>query len=418
MLHHSLLVDLALSMLGGDSSTTLVKNNDNYNNITVIGEMEAELLLCIIDHCGPQLRADDPMGLKSIISAVTRISKNENNMNEDNLGEYGKEMVADGSSRVKYMLEAMADLKNNKSRRIQATNADTVKKLRKWLGTVKSSLGCKTVDNCLRVSLQDLLDADQRGRWWRAGAKWVGRNGDSNPNESSRIDSEENVMADSYRESQQTNVVNDEERNLLALASKLHMNTSIRKSIFMVLMSSRDVSDAFERLSRLELRGKQDRDIVRVIVECCGQEKTYNPFYAELSCLICHQSRQYKTTFQFAYWDVFRQINDHDISKFDNIDSDVTIRNKKMKDRKLVNLARLLAHLICRFHLSLSVLKPLDMVQPNDALMMFLATLFMALFSFKVNGVRSSFQICMICSSTCSYVYVILLYLFFIMFGV
>ena len=37
-------------------------------------------------------------------------------------------------------------------------------------------------------------------------------------------------------------------------------------------MSSRDVDDAFERLQRLELKGKQDREVVRVISECCENE--------------------------------------------------------------------------------------------------------------------------------------------------
>lgn len=41
----------------------------------------------------------------------------------------------------------------------------------------------------------------------------------------------------------------------------MQMNTQTRKTIFVVVMSSRDVSDAFERLMRLDLKGKQDREI-------------------------------------------------------------------------------------------------------------------------------------------------------------
>eukprot|EP01036_Dinobryon_divergens_P052613 gene52613-70341_t len=145
------------------------------------------------------------------------------------------------------MLEAFTDLKNNKSRRTQSSNADVVRQLRKWLGSIKSSLGCKNGDLCLRVSLQDLLEAEKRGRWWRAGARWTGRdpaNGDSSQTDNAE-DGDENGN-DRGGGAVNTNV-SQEEQQLLLLATKLRMNTSVRRNIFMVVMSSRDVSDAFER---------------------------------------------------------------------------------------------------------------------------------------------------------------------------
>ena len=75
------------------------------------------------------------------------------------------------SNRLRFMFEALTDLKNNKSRRVQTANAEIVKRLRKWLGSIKTSLprnsGAATGDPCLRVSLRDLLDADKRGRYNR-----------------------------------------------------------------------------------------------------------------------------------------------------------------------------------------------------------------------------------------------------------
>jgi hypothetical protein len=64
------------------------------------------------------------------------------------------------------MFEALTDLKNNKSRRIQTDHAEAVAKQRRWLGSLKTSLTLMhpSADHCLRVSLKDLLDADQRGR--------------------------------------------------------------------------------------------------------------------------------------------------------------------------------------------------------------------------------------------------------------
>lgn len=65
------------------------------------------------------------------------------------------------------------------------------------------------------------------------------------------------------------------------------MNTDIRRSIFVVLMSSevrqcllgvnvlgltmfQDYVDACERLSQLRLTEIQQREIIRVILHCCG----------------------------------------------------------------------------------------------------------------------------------------------------
>jgi nucleolar MIF4G domain-containing protein 1 len=145
----------------------------------------------------------------------------------------------------------------------------------------------------------------------------------------------------------------------------MKFNTATRRNVFVIIMSSRDINDAFERLSRLDLKGKQDREIIRVLVECCGQEKNYNAFYAELCSLLCHHNRQYKTTAQFTYWDFFKSLQDGTVS-----------------DRKVINLARLLSHLVISFYLPLAVFKPLDMTTvPNNAVLLFLATFFMSLFS-------------------------------------
>jgi nucleolar MIF4G domain-containing protein 1 len=158
------------------------------------------------------------------------------------------------------------------------------------------------------------------------------------------------------------------------VAKKLGMNTDIRKKIFLVVMSSRDVTDAFERLARLDLKGKQDREVARVVAECCGSEKHYNEFYPELAALFCMQNRQYKITLQYAFWDLFKILCEED--------SQAT---KQKTDRRAINMARMLAHLTVHFHLSLSVLKVIDIAEISSSMLLFLATYFMSLFSAKVS---------------------------------
>ena len=133
-------------------------------------------------------------------------------------------------------------------------------------------------------------------------------------------------------------------------------------------MSSRNVSDAFERLVGLDLKGKQDREIIRVLIECCAQERAYNPFYAELVELLCSQNRQFKTTVQFAFWDVFKQFDDSSVAHM----------------RRTTNLARMLSHLVCSFHIPLAIIKPLDISDLREEAKTFLSTFLAAVFSSSI----------------------------------
>ena len=62
----------------------------------------------------------------------------------------------------------------------------------------------------------------------------------------------------------------------MKLAAKQRMNTDVRRSIFCVIMSAEDFMDASERLLSLPLNRTQQREIARVLVDCCAQEKTFD----------------------------------------------------------------------------------------------------------------------------------------------
>jgi nucleolar MIF4G domain-containing protein 1 len=123
-------------------------------------EYKIELLECLINHCGSSIGSDDPMNLKSVISILSNQFETILRSNHDEIGGENSSF----SNRLRFMLESLTDLKNNKSRRIQTFNSEIVNKLRKWLGTIKKLLGQKSGDLCLRVSMQDILDVENRGR--------------------------------------------------------------------------------------------------------------------------------------------------------------------------------------------------------------------------------------------------------------
>jgi nucleolar MIF4G domain-containing protein 1 len=85
--------------------------------------------------------------------------------------------------------------------------------------------------------------------------------------------------------------------------------------------------DAFERLLRLPLRGSADRDIAHVVLHCCMQESSWNPYYALVATQLLKAGKAYKVSMQFAIQDRMRQV-------------------KELNARQAANLAEFLAHLL------------------------------------------------------------------------
>jgi nucleolar MIF4G domain-containing protein 1 len=137
-------------------------------------DVDVELLLLIIHHCGRTLRSDDPTALKEIVSLVQQQSL-----------EYNRSHPNQVSSRNQCMVSAMIDLKKHKRRKHDQKYVDVVVQLRKVLGHIKASLTKSNTrsgassDSSLRITLRDILDAPVKGRWWKVGASWSGGGGNT-----------------------------------------------------------------------------------------------------------------------------------------------------------------------------------------------------------------------------------------------
>lgn len=149
------------------------------------------------------------------------------------------------------MLETLHNLKVNKVKRLGTQNqgGEAVERMKKFLvGINKKRHGqnyvCHFFLPCsltkihivlahepLRVTLDDLHSAETKGKWWLVGAAWGG---------DPLVDRQQgNGQAAAPNPTQ--NGDNTTSNALLKLAKEHGMNTDIRRSIFVVLMSS-DVS--------------------------------------------------------------------------------------------------------------------------------------------------------------------------------
>lgn len=212
-----------------------------------------------------------------------------------------------GGSRARYILDTILELQGNKRSRIQEQGQESGRRVRKWLGSVKAAKGGGSGgggDASLRVTWAELVSTESKGRWWRVGAAWAGRGGPSSSSSSAAATAGKGGAAAGAATGDGTSAGGSggggggggdangdkdggEAGGLLALAARQRMNTDVRRSVFVAIVGSSDCEDALEKILRLNLKGAQEREIARVIVECCSQEGSYNPFYAHLAERVC-----------------------------------------------------------------------------------------------------------------------------------
>ncbi|CAI9715604.1 MIF4G domain-containing 1-like [Octopus vulgaris] len=294
-------------------------------------EKDVEILSIIFKNCGFGLRKDDPTQLREVISCIQQKSST---VNIDNFEEPG---------RMRFILDTLLAVKNNNV--YKGDHQERFELLQRFTKLAKHLIRNKSIgDNQLRVTLSDLQNADTKGRWWIVGSAWSGETEDSKKAD------EESIPTGS-----------EEVKNFLELSRKQRMNTDIRRNIFYTLMASEDFVDAFERLLKLKLKPVQERDIIHVIVDCCIQEKEYNPYYAHLLQKFCEFHRRFQMTFQFNLWDKLKDM-------------------PSLTEMMMSNLAKLVSHLIVSKAQSLALFKVLEFGTLDKQTVFFLKAVLLDLF--------------------------------------
>mmetsp|Transcript_556 Transcript_556/g.1138 ORF Transcript_556/g.1138 Transcript_556/m.1138 type:complete len:1039 (-) Transcript_556:148-3264(-) len=324
-------------------------------------EVDVESLLLILSHCGQQLRSDDPSALKEIVSLVKDRAQKTTGSEMKNIA---------NSSRIEYMVSTIIELKNNKPRKQDVIIREKTNGFKKCIGRLKSSAmsGKKGTGSCLRITLRDVLDAETKGRWWLVGASWAGNQHHKQLFDDGHHTGKPDTSTDQSEitsNSKLSKKLSNEEK-LLACAASQRMNTDARRAIFCIIMGSTDCDDAFEKLVRAGmLKKKAERDVVRVLVHCCGEEKAYNPFYSFVALRVCEYQPNSRFTLMLTFWDAFKQLESYSA-------------------RKVANLAKLLAHLVGAIEkcLTIGVLKRVEFSPSNmpEMTIIFLSVFMTALF--------------------------------------
>ncbi|CAG7728563.1 unnamed protein product [Allacma fusca] len=273
---------------------------------------DIELILMILRSVGFRLRKDDPVKLKNLVVLLQQQASEKSKDQSD--------------SRVKFMLEVLLAIKNNNMSKIPNYDPTYGEHLLKM---IKQHFHKGNYVTELFVGMQDLLDAETKGRWWIVGSAW------SNDTLQAKTDNSEVNTTPVSKEQTKMNA------ELLAKAKRFGMNTDTRRNIFSVIMTAEDYLDAFEKLMHLGLKNQLEREIIHVIVYCCLHEKKYNPYYALILSRLCATDRRFMLTLQFSLWDRLKDL--------------VRISNQQLE-----NISQLLTDLIIEKSLAITILKVVE----------------------------------------------------------
>lgn len=127
------------------------------------------------------------------------------------------------------------------------------------------------------------------------------------------------------------------------------MNTDVKKAVFQAIVSAEDYVQAFENVTRLGLKKQQEREIVKVLIHCCvNEKKMFNKFYGLLASRLCkYDPQSFKYSFKYTLWDYLKSLQNYDL-------------------RQIANLARLFGMLFGAGDLPLHFLKVLDFSNLED----------------------------------------------------
>ncbi|KRX21508.1 Nucleolar MIF4G domain-containing protein 1, partial [Trichinella nelsoni] len=296
---------------------------DIFNSLMQSGRcLDLQLLVPLVKNLGFVLRKACPSELKDfVISAIAKMEK------------HGSESSRAEAFTNILMIDLNA-IKNNNASKICHYDPDLIDHFTKLL---RSCLSGKTPEMPLAFGLMDILEASTKGRWWIVGSSYV-------------------VPVAGASKSGDLNQFNYSE-DLLRLAKKNRMNTDLKRNIFCCILSAEDYLNAFEKLLKLNLSDKQEREIIHILFVCCLNEKTFNPFYGYLVQKFCSYNAKFVLTTQFALWDKLKIL-------------------KTLKKTQIQNLSSLIAHLFGSLALPISVLKVINFVEIEETMTDFLKRLF------------------------------------------
>jgi hypothetical protein len=265
---------------------------ENFNDIY------SELLLVMLTYIGIDIRKEDPDSLKEIINNV-HIKYNtllaESKLNNSNPGI---------TSKIKYLVEMIDEIKNNKYIKFNASEKFTF--FKNFVNTNKknfvneSDINAESFSDKIDISMSKLKELDKN------------KIEDFSHIKEDLVEVEDEIEVDD-------NIMSINNHKVEKLFKKFKITTDLKKKIFISIINSMDYLDAFEAVTRLNLKKEQSREIIKIIVLLSIEEKSYNPFYKLLIDKLIFVDKTHKYTFHYTVWDHMKLMDNYNNRKIHNL---------------------------------------------------------------------------------------------------
>jgi nucleolar MIF4G domain-containing protein 1 len=289
---------------------------DDFNDVS------SELLLILLNHIGIEIRKEDPESLKEIISNThvkynTMVAKSKMEMDKTNTS-------TNKTNKMKYIVDMIDEIKNNKY--LKFNSSERFAFFKNFVNVNKKAFvntGNNILADKIDLGYNELKQLDINNLNELAN---INLNFNNDNNQKEDLDDFEDI----------NNLDNEKVQKLL---KKFKMTTDLKKKIFTAIISSSDYIDAFERLTRLNLKQGQEREIIKIIALLAINEKCYNPFYKLLIDKLIFVEKSHRYTFHYTIWDYLKIIDSY-------------------PSRKIYNLANLISDLLLSEKIGLPVFLP------------------------------------------------------------
>lgn len=317
----------------------------------------AAAALTLIRACGEKLHKEAPAELERLVRQGAMVSSS--------LG--GRPGSARYAALVQVLREIVLSGAHGKaSKRSQVENEVPLNTMTEQLKTLlTNSTGNKNTPRVIARMLQtshtisgvafdQILLKEKPPQWWVPGKMSANLSASSDMDSLSASDGsgEEEEQEEDEQEEERAAAKRMEIQQMRTYeraVSSQRFNTEHTREIFYCVTNASDDSELFAMLMHRDPAYHRFPDVCKVLVQCCVQEKQYNPVYGNVLERFCSARRSCRTVLQFTLWDYFK-----------------TVRMLLKPDlRGFINVASLICALIEGEVLTLSVLRGLDLEETN-----------------------------------------------------
>ncbi|KAI3944860.1 hypothetical protein MKW92_022528 [Papaver armeniacum] len=140
------------------------------------------------------------------------------------------------------------------------------------------------------------------------------------------VGEEEGSGVTSCSEDDEESAVDEKQMNNIQDETEMKV-VSLRRTIYLTIMSNVDFEEAGHELLKIKLQPGQEMELCIMLLECCSQERTYLRYYGLLGQRFCMINKIYQENFEKCFVQQYSMIH-------------------RLETNKLRNIAKLFAHLL------------------------------------------------------------------------